>query len=178
MSETTKSTIFLVALLLSAAFLTGITSLAHTVKAQTTIGQHISANLKSITDQIVAGGESVVRDSEKVGVAFLKSAGALFGVHDIADHVTAASHDLANGDATGASSELKMANRALLNDSSFLYGLGQIESKIAENSTAVPNVNDRLLLAAIGADLRNVALNSEGIRGNSTTGTNSSMVSK
>ena len=176
MRNATKYTIFLTTLLFSAAFLIGITSNTHYIRAQTTIGGPIEAGIKSITDQIVAGGQSIVRESVKGGVGFLNSVRALFGVHDIGDHITALSHDLANGNNTGASSELKMANKALLSDSTLLYGLGQIESKIAQNSTAVPNVNDRLLLAAIGDDLKNVALNSEGIRANSTT--NSSTISK
>jgi hypothetical protein len=178
MAETTKSTIFLVALLLSAVFITGITSLTHSVKAQTTVGQHIAAGLKSINDQIVAVGQSFVKESVKGGIGFIKSVGSLLGVHDVEDHVGAANQDLAKGNTTGVSSELRMANKALLNDSTVLYGLGQDLSQIAVNGSAVPDTNNRLLLAAIGTDLKNLALNSEGIRANSTTGANSSTVSK
>ena len=43
---------------------------------------------------------------------------------------------LTKGNITGASLELKAVNKALLNDSGTLYGLGQRISQIAQNSSA------------------------------------------
>jgi hypothetical protein len=45
---------------------------------------------------------------------FLKHGASFFGVHDLEDHITATSHDLAKGNTKGASSELKMVNKGLL----------------------------------------------------------------
>jgi hypothetical protein len=156
-------------LLFSAALLTGITSVTTTAKAQTTVGGHLTAALKIINDKIVEGGQSVVKQSVKGGIGFLKHIASIFGVHDIEDHTNVAGQDLTKGNTTGASSELKTVNKALLNDSGTLYGLGQRISQIAQNSSASINSYTKQLLSAIGLDLKNLSFNMEGIHTTSTT---------
>src|SRR5215470_4396171 len=163
------SEILALLLLFSAALLTGITSIVTTAKAQTIVGEHLTAALKNINDQIVAGGQSVVKQSIKGGIGFLKHIASVFGVHDIEDHINVAGQDLTKGNTTGASLELKAVNKALLNDSGTLYGLGQRISQIAQNSSASVDNYTKQLLSAIGLDMKNLSLNMEGIRVNSTT---------
>jgi len=156
-------------LLFSAALLMGIASVTTTAKAQTTMEGHLTTALKNINDQIVAGGQSVVKQSIKGGIGFLKHIASVFGVHDIEDHINVAGQDLTKGNTTGASSELKAVNKALLNDSGTLYGLGQRISQIAQNSSASVDNYTKQLLSAIGLDMKNLSFNMEGIRVNSTT---------
>ena len=163
------SEILALLLVFSAALLTGITSVVTTAKAQTTVGEHLTAAFKNINDQIVAGGQSVVKQSVKGGIGFLKHIGSVFGVHDIEDHINVADQDLTKGNITGASLELKAVNKALLNDSGTLYGLGQRISQIAQNSSASIDSYTKQLLSAIRLDLKNLSFNMEGIRANSTT---------
>ena len=72
MIETSKSAILVVGLLISAALLTGTTSVTKSAKAQTTVGGHMAAALKIINDQIVAGGQNVVKQTTRRGIGFLK----------------------------------------------------------------------------------------------------------
>jgi len=96
-------------------------------------------------------------------------------------HINAANQDLAKSNTTGAASELKQVDKALLNDSSLTYGLGQRISQIAQNNSAPMDSHSREQLSALGTTLKNLALNSEGVRANSTSntaGASNSTVSK
>ena len=61
-----------------------------------------------------------------------------------------------------------MINKGLLNDSSLLFGLGHRISQITQNSSASIDSHSKQVLSAIGADLKNLGFNMEGIRSNST----------
>jgi hypothetical protein len=50
---------------------------------------HLGAALKIINDQIVAGGQNVVKQTAKGGIAFMKQVASFFGVHDLEDHINA-----------------------------------------------------------------------------------------
>lgn len=149
MIETSKSAILVVGLLMSAALLTGITSITKSAKTQTTVGGHLATALKIINDQIVAGGQNIVKQTTRGGIGVLKQVASFFGVHDLEDHINATSHDIAKGNTTGASSELKMVNKGLLNDSSLLAErIGQI----TQNSSAYiefMNEEYRMVIAAV-----------------------------
>ena len=87
---------------------------------------------------------------------------------------------MVKGDTAGAGTELKELNANFLNDSSLVYGLGQELSRIAQNNSAPMDIHSKQMLSAIGTDLKNIALNSEGVRANSTgnsTGASNSTVS-
>jgi hypothetical protein len=88
---------------------------------------------------------------------------------------------MAKGNTAGAGTEVKQLNANFLNDSSLVYGLGQEISQIAQNTSAPMDSHSKQMLSAIGTDLKNVALNSEGVRANSTsnsTGASNSTVPK
>ena len=88
---------------------------------------------------------------------------------------------MAKGNTAGAGTEVKQLNANFLNDSSLVYGLGQEISRIAQNNSAPMDSHSKQMLSAIGTDLKNIALNSEGVRANSTsnsTGDSNSTVSK
>jgi hypothetical protein len=78
---------------------------------------------------------------------------------------------LAKRNTLGASLELKQIDKGLLNDSSLMYGLGQRIAQIAQNNSAAIDSHSREQLSAIGADLKNLALNSVGTRANSSNST-------
>jgi hypothetical protein len=166
MSQITKSTILIVALLLSTMLLSTATTVIQSAKAA--LGETILGGLTNLNDQIVKGGNHVVDQIAKGGAGFLKSAAAFVGIRNIQLHINAANQDLAKNNTTGATSELKQIDKALLNDSSFTYGLGQQINQIAQNNSAPMDNHSRQLLTAIGTDLKNLALNSVGVRANST----------
>jgi hypothetical protein len=178
MSQTTKSAILIVALLLSTMLLGTATTVIQSAKAA--LGESILGGLTNLNDQVVKGGNHVVNQITKGGVGFLKSAAAFVGIHNIQLRINAANQDLAKSNTTGATSELKQVDKALLNDSSLTYGLGQRISQIAQNNSAAMDSHSRDQLSAIGTDLKNLALNSVGVRANSTatTGASNSTVSK
>jgi hypothetical protein len=179
MSQITKSTILIVALLFSAVLLTTGTSATQPAKAQTTVGENMLGGLTNLRDQIVKGGNHVVDQITKGGIGFLTSVGS--SVPNARVHINAAYQDIVKGDSARAGTELKELNANFLNDSSLVYGLGQELSQIAQNTSAPMDSHSRQMLSAIGTDLKNVALNSEGVRANSTsnsTGASNSTVSK
>src|SRR5256712_4584893 len=148
MSQITKSTILIVALLLSTVLLSTATTVIPSAKAA--LGETILGGLTNLNDQIVKGGNHVVDQIAKGGVGFLKSAAAFVGIHNIQLHINAANQDLAKNNTTGVASELKQIDKALLNDSSFTYGLGQRINQIAQNNSAPMDNHSRQLLSAIG----------------------------
>jgi len=96
-------------------------------------------------------------------------------------HINAANQDLAKSNNAGVASELKQANKALKNDGSLMYDLAQRISQIAQNNSAPMDSHSREQLSALGTTLKNLALNSEGVRANSTSntaGASNSTVSK
>lgn len=179
MSQITKSGILIVALLLSTMMLGTVTSVVQSAKAA--LGENILGGLTNLGDQVVKGGNHVANQIVKGGVGFLKSAAAFVGIHNVQLRINAANQDLAKSNTTGAASELKQVDKALMNDSGLTYGLGQRVSQIAQNNSAAMDSHSREQLSAIGTDLKNLALNSVGIRANSTsytTGAGNSTVSK
>ena len=167
MSQITKSVILVVVLLVSTMLLTTGTSITQSAKAQTTLGQNMLGELTNIRDQVVKGGNHVVDQITKGGIGFLTSVGA--SVPNERVYINAAYQDMAKGDTAGAGTELKQLNANFLNDSSLVYGLGQEVSQIAQNTSAPMDSHSKQMLSAIGTDLKNVALNSEGVRANSTS---------
>ena len=113
------------------------------------------------------GGNHVVSQITKGGIGFLTSLGASLPNERV--YINAAYQDMAKGNTAGAGTELKQLNANFLNDSSLVYGLGQEVSRIAQNSSAPMDSHSKQMLSAIGTDLKNVALNSEGVRANSTS---------
>jgi len=177
MSQMRKSAILVVALLVSTMLLTTHTSIIQSAKAQTTVGD--VGGLTNIRDQIVKGGNHVVDQITKGGIGFLTSVGA--SVPNVRVHINTAYQDMVKGDTAGAGTELKELSANFLNDSSLVYGLGQELSRIAQNNSAPMDSHSKQMLSAIGTDLKNIALNSEGVRANSTsnsTGASNSTVSK
>jgi hypothetical protein len=62
-----------------------------------------------------------------------------------------------------------------------VYGLGQEVSQIAQNNSAPMDSHSKQMLSAIGTDLKNIALNSQGVLTNTTSnspGASNSTVSK
>jgi hypothetical protein len=167
MSQITKSTILIVALLFSAVLLTTGTSATEPAKAQTTVGENMLGGLTNIRDQIVKGGNHVVDQITKGGIRFLTSVGA--SVPNERVYINAAYQDMAKGNTAGAGTELKHLNANFLNDSSLVYGLGQEISRIAQNNSAPMDSHSKQMLSAIGTDLKNVALSAEGVGANSTS---------
>jgi hypothetical protein len=159
--------------------LTTGTSITQSAKAQTTLGQNMLGELTNIRDQIVKGGNHVVDQITKGGIGFLTSVGA--SVPNERVYINAAYQDMAKGNTAGAGTEVKQLNANFLNDSSLVYGLGQEISRIAQNNSAPMDSHSKQMLSAIGTDLKNLALNSEVVRANSTinsTGASNSTVSK
>ena len=179
MSQMRKSAILVVALLVSTMLVTAGTSITQSAKAQPSVGENILGGLTNIRDQIVKGGNHVVDQITKGGIGFLASVGA--SVPSVRVHINTAYQDMVKGDTAGAGTELKELNANFLNDSSLVYGLGQELSRIAQNNSAPMDSHSKQMLSAIGTDLKNIALNSEGVRANSTsnsTGDSNSTVSK
>ena len=111
----------------------------------------------------------------------MKSAASFVGLHYMQLHINAATQDLAKSNNDGVASELKQANKALKNDGSLMYDLAQRISQIAQNNSAPMDSHSRERLSALGTTLKNLALNSEGVRANSTSntaGASNSTVSK
>lgn len=144
--------------------------------ARAALAENIHGGLLNLGDQIVKGGNHVVNEIVKGGKGFLKSAAAFVGIRNVILRINDANQDLAKGNTTGAALELKQANKALLNDSSFTYGLGQRISQITQNKSAQIDPLSRAQLSAIATDLKAISLNSVGVKPNSTliNGTTSS----
>ena len=167
MSQIIKPAILIVALLLSTMLLSTATTGIQSAKAA--LSESVVGALTNLNDQIVKGGNHVVDQITKGGIGFLASLGANLPNERV--YINAAYQDMAKGDTAGAGTELKQLNANFLNDSSLLYGLGQEISRIAQNNSAPMDNHSRLLLSAIGTDLKNLALNSVGMRANSTSNT-------
>jgi len=88
MSQTTKSAILIVALLLSTMLLGTATTVIQSAKAA--LGESILGGLTNLNDQVVKGGNHVVNQITKGGVGFLKSAAAFVGIHNIQLRINAA----------------------------------------------------------------------------------------
>ena len=177
MSQIINPAILIVALLLSTMLLSTATTGIQSAKAA--LGESIVGGLTNLNDQIVKGGNHVVSQITKGGIGFLTSLGASLPNERV--YINAAYQDMAKGNTAGAGTELKQLNANFLNDSSLVYGLGQEISRIAQNNSAPMDSHSKQMLSAIGTDLKNVALNSEGVRANSTsnsTGASNSTVSK
>ena len=178
MSQMRKSAILVVVLLVSTMLVTTGTSITQSAKAQPS-GENILGGLTNIRDQIVKGGNHVADQITKGGIAFLTSLGANLPNERV--YINAAYQDMAKGNTAGAGTELKGLNANFLNDSDLVYGLGQELSRIAQNNSAAIDSHSKQALSAIGTDLKNIALNSEGVRANSTsnsTAASNSTVSK
>jgi hypothetical protein len=179
MPQMRKSAILVVVVLVSTMLLTTGTSITQNAKAQPSVGENILGGLTNIRDQIVKGGNHVVDQITKGGIGFLTSLGANLPNERV--YINAAYQDMAKGNTAGAGTELKGLNANFLNDSDLVYGLGQELSRIAQNNSAAMDSHSKQMVSAIGTDLKNIALNSEGVRANSTsnsTGTSNSTVSK
>jgi len=105
----------------------------------------------------------------KGGLGFLKSAAAFVGLHNVQLYINAANKDVAKSNTSGVVSDLKRVDRALVNGSSLMYGLGRRISQLAQNSSAISDSHSRDQSAAIGTDLKNLALNSVGGKAGSTS---------
>jgi hypothetical protein len=163
-----KSAVLLGALLLSSVMVSTSTGTIQSAKAQTTVGEQVLTGLTNLGDQIVKGGNHVADQITKGGLGFLKSAAAFVGIHNIQLRINEENQALAKGNTSGAVSELNQIDKALVNDSSLMYGLGQRISQLAQNSSAITDSHSREQLSVIGTDLKNLALNSVGARTNST----------
>ena len=177
MSQIIKPAILIVALLLSTMLLSTATTGIQSAKAA--LSESVVGALTNLHDQIVKGGNHVVDQITKGGIGFLTSVGA--SVPNERVYINAAYQDMAKGNTAGAGTELKQLNANFLNDSSLVYGLGQEVSLIAQNNSAPMDSHSKQMLSAIGTDLKNLALTSQGVRANSTsnsTGASNSTVSK
>jgi hypothetical protein len=105
----------------------------------------------------------------KGGIGFLTAVGS--NIPNVRVHLDRAYQDIIKGNTAGAGTELKEFNANFLNDSSLIYGLGQELSQIAQNTSVSSHSGQ--MLSAIGTDLKNVALNSEGVMANSTSNSTS-----
>src|SRR5947208_12192020 len=141
MSQITKSGILIVALLLSTMMLGTVTSAVQSAKAA--LGENILGGLTNLGDQVVKGGNHVVDQIAKGGLGFLKSAAAFVGIHNIQLRINEENQDLTKGNTAGAVSALNEIDKALVNDSSMMYGLGQRISQLAQNSSAITDSNSR-----------------------------------
>jgi hypothetical protein len=171
MFKITKSAVLLGALLLSGVMVSANAGVIQSAKAQTTVGGQMLSGLTNLGDQVVNGGNHIADQISKGGLGFLKSAAAFVGVHNIQLRINEENQDLAKGNTAGAVSALNEIDKALVNDSSLVYGLGQRISQLAQNSSAITDSNSREQLSAIGTDLKNLALNSVGAKASSTSGT-------
>jgi len=171
MFKITKSAVLLGALLLSSVMVSANAGVIQSAKAQTTVGGQMLSGLTNLGDQVVNGGNHIADQISKGGLGFLKSAAAFVGVHNIQLRINEENQDLAKGNTAGAVSALNEIDKALVNDSSLVYGLGQRISQLAQNSSAITDSNSREQLSAIGTDLKNLALDSVGAKANSTSGT-------
>lgn len=171
MFRITKSGVLLGALVLSSVMVSTNGGVIQSAKAQTTVGGQILSGLTNLGDQVVKGGNHIADQATKGGHGFLKSAAAFVGIHNIQLRINEENKDVAKRNTSGAVSELNQIDKALVNDSSLTYGLGQRISQLAQNSSAITDSHSREQLSAIGTDLKNLALNSVGAKANSTSGT-------
>jgi hypothetical protein len=158
-----KTASIVAALILSTVLLTTSTSGLQFANAQTTVGENMLGGLTSLKDQIVKGGNHAIDQITKGGIGFLTAVGS--NIPNVRVHVDRAYQDIIKGDTAGT--EIKELNTNFLNDSSLVYGLGQELGQIAHNTSV--SSHSRQMLSAIGTDLKNVALNSEGVGANSTS---------
>jgi hypothetical protein len=171
MFKITKSSVLLGALLCYLVMVSTNAGAIQSAKAQTTVGGQALSGLTNLGDLVVKGGNHVTDQITKGGLDFLKSATASVGIHNIQVRINEENQDLATGNMSQAVSELNEIDKALVNDSSLTYGLGQRISQLAQNSSAITDSHSREELSAIGTDLKNLALNSVGAETNSTSGT-------
>jgi hypothetical protein len=167
MLQIEKTVSIVATLVLSTALLTTSTSGLQFAKAQTTVGENMFGGLTSLRDQIVKGGNHAIDQITKGGIGFLTAVGS--NIPNVRVHVDRAYQDMIKGNTAGAGSEIKELNANFLNDSSLVYGLGQELSQIAQNTSVSTDSHSRQMLSAIGTDLKNIALNSEGVGANSTS---------
>jgi hypothetical protein len=107
------------------------------LKAKTTAVNKSFGGLTNLRDQTVKGGNHVEDQIAKRGLGFLKSAAASLGIHKVQFYINSANKDLAKGNTSGAASDLQRVDKALVNDTSLMYGLGQRISQLAQNSSAI-----------------------------------------
>lgn len=179
MSQIMKPAILIVALLLSTMLLSTATTGIQSAKAQTTVGENVLGSLTNVKDQIVKGGNHIVDHITKGGIGFLTSVSS--SLPNLRVHINTAYQDMVKGDSAGTGTELKELNADFINDSSLVYGLGQEVSQIAQNNSAPMDSHSKQMLSAIGTDLKNIALNSQGVLTNTTSnspGASNSTVSK
>jgi hypothetical protein len=155
------------------------TTITQSAKAQSSVGENILGGLTNIKDQILKIGNHVVDQITKGGIGVLTP--LIANLPNERVYINAAYQDMVKGDTAGAGTELKGFNANFLNDSGLVYGLGQELSRIAQNNSASMDSHSKQMLSTIGTDLKNIALNSEGVRANSTsnsTGASNSTMSK
>ena len=141
----------------------GLTSAAIANAQPATIGGQMLTGASQLRDQIIGGGQHLVNEASKGGLAFLKGLGTITGIHDVEIHINAARQDLASGNTATASTELNKADMALKNDSITISGLGQEVTAIAQNKSVSLNDNTRSLLSTLGNDLSSISLQMEGV---------------
>jgi hypothetical protein len=141
----------------------GLTSAAIANAQPATIGGQMLTGASQLRDQIVGGGQYIVNEVSKGGLAFLKGLGTATGIHDVEIHINAARQDLANGNTATAATELNKADMALKNDSITISGLGEEVTAIAQNKSMSLNDNTRNLLSTLGNDLSSISLQMEGV---------------
>ena len=73
----------------------------------------------------------------------MKSAASFVGLHYMQLHINAAVQDLAKGNNAGVSFKTKTANKALKDDGSLMYGIGQRISQIAQNNSVTMDSHSR-----------------------------------
>ena len=171
MFKIAKSSVLLGALLCYLVMASTNAGVIQSAKAQTTVGGQALSSLTNLGDLVVKGGNHVTDQITKGGLGFLKSAAASVGIQDIQVLINEGNRDLAKGNISETVSELNEIDKALVNDSSLTYGLGQRISQLAQNSSAITDSHSREELSVIGTDLKNLALKSVGAETNSTSGT-------
>ncbi|HZE79183.1 MAG TPA: hypothetical protein VE089_11615 [Nitrososphaeraceae archaeon] len=171
MYKITKSSVLVAALLCYLVIVSTNVGVIQSAKAQTTVGGQTLSALANLGDQVVNEGNHVVDQIHKGGLGFLKSALAAVGIHNIQVRINEENQDLAKGNTSGAILALNQIDKALVNDSSLMYGLGQRISELGHNNSAITDSHSREELSAIGTALKNLALDSVGAKANSTSGT-------
>lgn len=112
-----------------------------------------SANFQN---KIVKEGSHIVDQITKGGAGFLNSIAA--NITNARPHFDAIYQDIVKDNKTGADTQLKQLYAHFFNDSETAYGLGQELNQLAQSKSAQIDSHTKQIIAAIGTDLKDIAL--------------------
>ncbi len=159
------------ALIISAALFTS--GAFQSARAQTNNTGGLLGALANFHEQIVKGGSNIADQIGKGGASVLNSIAA--AVPNVRAHFDTTYQDIVKNDKSGAGTQLDQLYANYLNDSETVYGLGQELNQLAHSNSAQIDSHTKQIIAAVGTDLKDIAVGSgkTNSTSNSTSASNS-----